>query len=161
MSFVIRKFEDADTKQIAALFYDTIHSINLQDYTQEQAEAWAPQLSGIEQEERVKRFAQSLGECISYVADNDGIIIGFADITENGYLDFMYVHKDHQRQGVASALLSILEEEAIQLGVQRIWANVSITAKPFFERHGFVTVQLQTVNVRGVCMNNFKMEKAF
>lgn len=160
MSFVIRRFKDADTEQIVTLFYDTIHSVNSRDYTQEQVEAWAPQLSGTEQKERVKWFAKSLGECISYVADNEGIMIGFADITENGYLDLMYVHKDYQRQGVGSALLNILEEEAIQLGVRQIWANVSITAKPFFERHGFTTVQSQTVNVRGVSLKNFKMEKA-
>jgi putative acetyltransferase len=72
----------------------------------------------------------------------------------------MYVHKDYQGQGVASNLLQILQDEAIRLGVKRIWANVSITAKPFFERYGFVTVQPQTVQVRGVSMNNFRMEKA-
>lgn len=161
MSFVIRKFIDSDAKQIGTLFYDTVHSVNLQNYTQEQVDAWAPQLSGSEQEERVTRFKKSLGECISYVAENEGIVIGFACITGNGYLDFIYVHKDYQRQGVASALLNTLEQEAVQLGVKQIWANVSITAKPFFERHGYVTVQPQTVNVRGVSMNNFKMEKTF
>lgn len=161
MSFVIRKFKNADARQIVMLFFDTIHSVNIQDYTQEQVNAWAPPLLDNEQDARVTRFTKSLGECISYVADNDGMITGFADITEGGHLDFMYVHKDYQRQGVASALLGILEEVAISLGVQQIWANVSITAKPFFERHGYVIVQPQTVNIRGVSMNNFKMAKAF
>lgn len=160
MSFVIRMFKDSDGRQIVNLFYETIHAVNIRDYTQEQVDAWAPKLSGSELEERVKRFVKSLGESITYVADNEGVVIGFANITEDGYLDFMFVHKDYQGQGVASNLLQILQEEAIRLGVKRVWANVSITAKPFFERHGFVTVQPQTVKRRGVSINNFRMEKA-
>lgn len=162
VAFEIREFRDSDGEQIATLFFDTIHSINLPDYSQEQVDAWAPpSLGQEEQEERIARFTRSLGECLSYVADHDGVVIGFADITENGYLDWMYVHRDYQRQGVASALLKRLEEEVIQLGIRQIWADVSITAKPFFERQGYKTVRPQTVKVRGVSMNNFKMAKAF
>ena len=161
MSFVIRKFNESDIRQIVTLFYETIHSVNIQDYTQEQVEAWAPQLSGTEEQERTRRFTESLLGCISYVADIEGVVIGFADMTENGYLDYLYVHKDYQRHGVASALLDKLEEEATRLGVRQLWANVSITARPFFEHQGFVMIRRQTVNVRGVSMYNFKMEKTF
>lgn len=89
-----------------------------------------------------------------------GQVVGFADITKDGYLNRMFVHKNHQGQGIASALLRVLEYEMTQLGVTEIHTDASITAKPFFERHGFVTVQPQTVTVRGVSMVNFKMVKA-
>ena len=120
MSFVIRMFKDSDGRQIVNLFYETIHAVNIRDYTQEQVDAWAPKLSGSELEERVKWFIKSLGESITYVADNEGVVIGFANITEDGYLDFMFVHKDYQGQGIASDMLQILQEEAIRLGVKRV-----------------------------------------
>ncbi len=161
VSFVIRKFQETDAQQIATLFHDTVHSVNVRDYSKEQVDAWAPRVSGSEQQARVARFNKSLGACISYVADQEGVILGFADLSEQGYLDFLYVHKDYQRQGVASALLNLLEGEAHQRGLKQIWANVSITAKPFFEGHGYGMIQPQTVKVGGVSMQNFKMAKVF
>jgi putative acetyltransferase len=158
--FVIRKFQDPDADQIATLFYDTVHAVNARDYTPEQLDAWAPKLSADERKEQVERLKLSLRKHISYVADIAGQVVGFADITEDGYLDRMFVHKDHQGQGIASALLRVLECEVMKLGVTEVRTDASITAKPFFERHGYVTVQPQTVIVRGVSMVNFKMMKA-
>lgn len=93
MSFEIRRYGDADAPQIATLFFDTIHSVNLRDYTSEQIDAWAPPLSGSEQDKRAERFARSLKKRLSYVADQEGIVIDFANIAQNGYADWMYVHK--------------------------------------------------------------------
>jgi putative acetyltransferase len=159
MSYVIREFRESDGMQIATLFYETVHTVNAQDYTEEQVNAWAPRLSGSEADKRVKRFVQSLRQHISYVADKNGIVIGFADISQDGYIDYMYVHKDYQRQGVASALLRTLEAAVIPFGVQRVWANVSITARPFFEHYGYAAVQSQIVQLGGVYLSNFRMEK--
>lgn len=159
MGFDIRQCIAADAPQIAVLFFDTIHSVNLGDYTQEQVDAWAPPVSGCELTERIAHFSRSLETSLSYVADREGMVIGFANIMETGHLDWMYVHKDYQRQGVASGLLKKLEKEALQIGLKAIWADVSITAQPFFARHGYQTVQKQTVTVRNVSMNNFKMTK--
>jgi putative acetyltransferase len=135
-------------------------TVNARDYTPEQLDAWAPEWSAEERQEQVKKLKLLLRKNISYVADMGGQVVGFADITKDGYLNRMFVHKNHQGQGIASALLRVLEYEMTQLGVTEIHTDASITAKPFFERHGFVTVQPQTVTVRGVSMVNFKMVKA-
>lgn len=158
--FVIRKFQDPDVDQIATLFYETVHSINARDYTPEQLDAWAPKWSADERKEKIERLKISLRKHISYVSDIGGQVVGFADITKDGYLDRLFVHKDHQGQGIASALLRVLEYEVMQLGVTEVRTDASITAKPFFEHHGYVTVQPQTVSVRGVSMVSFKMVKA-
>ncbi|MDN4595212.1 GNAT family N-acetyltransferase [Polycladomyces subterraneus] len=158
--FVIRKFQDPDAAQIATLFHETVHTVNARDYTPEQLDAWAPEWSAEERQEQVKKLKLLLRKNISYVADMGGQVVGFADITKDGYLNRMFVHKNHQGQGIASALLRVLEYEMTQLGVTEIHTDASITAKPFFESHGFVTVQPQTVTVRGVSMVNFKMVKA-
>ncbi len=46
-----------------------------------------------------------------------------------------------------------------QQGICRFYSEVSITARPFYERLGFKVVQEQTVEVRGQTLNNFVMEK--
>ena len=38
----IRRFQLSDAEQIAQLFHNTIRSVNLGDYTEEQLKAWAP-----------------------------------------------------------------------------------------------------------------------
>ncbi len=50
-------------------------------------------------------------------------------------------------------------EIAIQKEIKRIFAEVSITARPFFEKQGFTVAEEQTVVLRGVKLINYKMEK--
>lgn len=100
-----------------------------------------------------------LSSRLSFVAELNGAILGFADITADGYLDHLYTHRYYQGIGVASALVQTVEREMIALRVQRVTTDASITARPFFERRGYVMVQPQMVTVRGVTMQNFRMEK--
>jgi len=51
------------------------------------------------------------------------------------------VHADHQRRGVGTALLAALEEEARRRCLTSLHTEASITARPFFERQGFFTLQ--------------------
>lgn len=37
----IRKYETADCEQLAELFYQTVHTVNAKDYTNEQLNVWA------------------------------------------------------------------------------------------------------------------------
>lgn len=43
--------------------------------------------------------------------------------------------------------------------ISKIFAEVSITARPFFEKHGFTVIEKQKVSIRGIELVNFKMEK--
>ena len=74
---------------------------------------------------------------------------------ETGYLDRLYVHKDFQRKGVASAICSWLEE-AVPAG--RYTTYASVTARPFFEKRGFVIVQENQAVRSGVSLLNYYME---
>lgn len=91
-----------------------------------------------------------------YVAIENGIITGFGDIDDTGYLDRLFVHKDHQGRGVATAICDLLEQT---VGTDTISVHASITARPFFEKRGYVTVLQQEVERRGVKLTNFVMEK--
>ncbi|MCM3081809.1 MULTISPECIES: GNAT family N-acetyltransferase [Brevibacillus] len=153
---IIRAYRDSDISQMVALFYETVHTVNAHDYSHEQLQVWAPE---DEREMRLAQWSHSFRSHITYVAEIDGLLAGFGDMTHDGYLDRLYVHKDYQGRGIASALIHQLESEANRLGLQQIWTEASITAKPFFERHGYQTIQKQTVERRGVALHNYLMKK--
>ena len=150
----IRIYEIADTEEIMKLFYDTIHEVNIHDYTQEQVAAWAPANMDIEV------WIKSLGSKFTYVAEEDKII-GFAELEANGHIDRFYCHKDFQRKGVGKKLLEQIELKADSLGVEKLFTEASITAKPFFESQGFIVINKQEVERRGQKLINFVMEKHF
>ncbi|RTE10569.1 GNAT family N-acetyltransferase [Paenibacillus whitsoniae] len=152
----IRKFQVSDIREIVMLFYETVHSVNKKDYTQEQIEAWA---SKEDKEQRLESWRSSMSTNITLVALIDGIIVGFSDMTHEGYLDRLFVHKDYQRQGIASSLVRALESEARRLGITQLYTHASITAKSFFEHHGFQLVESQCVERKGIPLVNFKMIK--
>lgn len=91
------------------------------------------------------------------VVDNNGTIIGFASLAQNGYLDMLYVHKDHQRTGVATALWKKILSKANELGIKAIQTEASITAKPFFEKHGFKLLKEQVILINDTELTNYKM----
>ena len=88
--------------------------------------------------------------------EGEGLIVGFGDIDGTGYLDRLYVHRDRQGQGIATALLGRLER-AVDAPV--ITTHASITARPFFEARGYRVIREQRVERHGVRMTNFVMEK--
>ena len=97
----------------------------------------------------------------SYVALLDKQIVGFSDVNSEGYIDMMFVSPRHSRRGVASALLTHLHVHARAHGIRGLAADASITARPFFERHGFTVVTKQHPTPAGVQMTNFRMTKVF
>ena len=77
-----------------------------------------------------------------------------------GYIDHFYVSGHHPRRGIGTTLMDHLHGEARRMAVQQLSADVSITAQPFFARHGFVIVAQRMPMVRGVVLSNALMRKA-
>lgn len=99
----LREYIPSDCAQLAELFYQTVHSVNAKDYTKEQLDAWA---TG---EVDLQAWDASFRAHRTIVATESGKIVGFGDMDETGYLDRLYVHKDYQGQGIASAICDELE----------------------------------------------------
>ncbi|GGE66531.1 GNAT family N-acetyltransferase [Priestia taiwanensis] len=154
----IMKFHVSDSEEVLSLFYDTVHIVNANDYSKEQLDVWAP-IS--EKDNKMDIWGTSLTQNITYVAKKDGRIVGFGDLTSSGYLDRLYVHKDYQRQGIASALIHKLEREAKRLHLPEVHTHASITAKLFFLSKGYTIVCEQTVHRQGIALINYKMRKQF
>ncbi len=148
----LRPYREGDCPALAALFSDTVHTVNAAHYTPAQLDAWAP-ASGPDLEDWEERFQNH----ITLVAEVEGRLAGFADLDPvQGYLDRLYVSSRFQRQGVASALCDALEQAAAG---RPIVTYASRTARPFFEQRGYRTVQARQVQRRGVSLENFLMEK--
>ena len=152
----IERYQASQIEEIIALFYNTVHHINAAHYSAKQLQAWAPPE---ERSNKAVSWQASLEQHNTYVAIQAGIIVGFSDMTDEGHLDRLYVHKDYQRQGIATALLAQLEHNANQLQLTSIYTEASITAKPFFEHHGFHVEQMQQVERQQVLMTNYVMSK--
>lgn len=146
----LRKYQPSDCAQMAELFHQTVHSVNAKDYTQEQLDAWA---TG---EVDLQAWDASFRAHKTIIAVKNGEIVGFGDMDETGYLDRLYVHKDYQGQGIASAICDELERFAAG---KTITTHASITAKPFFQHRGYRVVHKQEVIRHGVALTNFVMEK--
>ena len=94
----IRSYRQEDIKVIAELFYNTVHSVNAADYTDEQLDAWAGGSINLEAWDRSFREHMTLVAVMdSDEEEGNGQIVGFADMDSAGYLDRLYVHKDFQR----------------------------------------------------------------
>lgn len=148
----IRRYTPEDLPQIAELFYNTVHTVNARDYTREQLDVWAT--GQIDSE----RWNRSFLEHCTFVAVEKDAVIGFGDMDETGYLDRLYVHKDYQNRGVATALCDRLEQI---FPVKKMTTHASITAKSFFLRRGYRVLKEQQVVRKGVALTNFVMEKEF
>lgn len=152
----ILKYRESDCEAMVSLFYETIHSVNAKDYSQEQLDAWAPR---DEREVKMQSWKVSLGKNITFVAKINHQVVGFSDLTREGYLDRLFVHKDYQGMGIATALVERLESEAKKLNLNEIDTDASITARPFFESRDYKVVRTQANERRGVILVNFKMVK--
>ena len=146
----LRKYTSSDCEHLAELFYQTVHTINAKDYTQEQVNVWATGNVNL------KEWDKFFSEHYTMIAVENDKIVGFGDIDKTGYLDKLYVHKDYQGQGVATAICDELEHS---VKAEKIITHASITAKPFFEKRGYKVIKEQQVVRGGIFLTNYIMEK--
>lgn len=137
------------------MFLEAVTETAAADYSREQIAAWARP-----EQRTLADWNHAMHGRSCHVALISRQVAGFSDVSADGYIQMMFVSPRCSRQGVASALLDRVEDHARGLNAQSLSANVSITARPFFERHGFAVVAEQQAVVEGVRMTNFRMVKA-
>lgn len=149
---MIRGYQPGDHGMIAEIFTRAIHEIACRDYGPEQCEAWSGKIPNPE------HWKLRCDSKQPFVFIRDGRIAGFLELDPDGHIDCTYVHPDHQRRGIASALIRHAIEVSLARGVTRLHVEASIGARPVFENLGFIVIEEQTVTIRGVDLVNYRME---
>ncbi|MEZ8697177.1 GNAT family N-acetyltransferase [Vibrio lentus] len=149
----IRNYQPNDNKALWEIYFHTVRNINVRDYSQEQVEAWAP--SDFDSE----LWQKCLHRIQPFVAELDGRVVGYTDLQPNGLIDHFFCHHEYQGRGVGRALMEHVFQIGSVRGVSRYFSEVSITARPFYEHLGFTVVNEQEVEMRGVKLTNYVMEK--
>ncbi len=144
----------ADLDEVRQLFYDTITKVNVRDYTPEQITAWSSGYAN------TPKWEMRLTEQYCIIARLGEKIVGVASLAPSGYLDLMYVHHAHQGQGIARLLLQALEIQAARWAITEIRVDVSVTARPFFLRHGYTISEYNEKEIKGLIFHNAVMRKA-
>jgi putative acetyltransferase len=150
---IIREYQPEDATHLWDLFFNTVRNVNIQHYSQVQVEAWAPS------EFSMEVWQNKMDKIHPFVVELEGVVVGYTDLQESGLIDHFFCHHEYQGRGVGRQLMSHVLNLAKQQGLKRVFSEVSITARPFYEHFGFSVVNEQTIEVRGQTMNNFVMEK--
>lgn len=95
----------------------------------------------------------------TWVAISQGEIAGFIDMQSNWLIDMLFVHPEHQRKGVATALLARVETEAGAAEISVLHTYSSLIAQTFFEVCGFTLLLARSVVVRNERFRQAVMEK--
>jgi putative acetyltransferase len=127
----LRRYRATDAAGTLEVFVAAVRRTALSRYTPAQVEAWAP--AGID----LDRWGHRRDAAWTVVAVAADQVVGFADLTDSGEMDMLFVHPDHGRRGIASALVASVVHEARRRGLQRVDVRASRVLQPLLERLGF------------------------
>lgn len=151
-NYRLRPYASGDAAATLEIFRRAVAETAAADYSPEQVAAWIGERSLEEWRDAMR--ARGTG-----VAEVDSIVAGFSDVTPSGYIDMLFVHPRYARRGIATALLQENLRRAQLRGATELTANVSITARPLFERFGFEVVEQRRPVRHGVELVNFAMRR--
>ncbi|KQS30652.1 GNAT family N-acetyltransferase [Dyadobacter sp. Leaf189] len=150
----IRPARKSDMAGLQQLYCQTIEHTCKQDYNEAQRTVWK---QGTQNEQR---WLDAIENQYFLIAEIGNAIAGFGSLLNSCYIDFMYTSNVHLRKGVAGTIYHLLEKEAIQNGAARLTSDVSLTARPFFEKQGYTVMKTNRNLIRGIEIINYRMEKS-
>ena len=152
----IRPYRETDAEALAEVFERAVRGIGPRDYSPAQIEAW------IGREPRTDRFRARMadGRRCWVATDDAGRVTAFVDLEADGHIDFLFADPDVAGQGVASALLEVLEAAARGDGVTRLYVEASEAARRFLLKHGYSVKRRRDFEIDGVAIHNYAMERS-
>lgn len=157
MKLAIRPYQPDDADAIHQLFHASVQQLTTAEYSQAQRNAWAPEQLDLH------FWQQRLAETqpmVAVVSDKgEEKVAGFAELISNdAYIDCVYVHPDCAGQGVGRALLNHLLALARVDRLRQLEVDVSLTAMRLFEKVGFKKVRENHIERNGVTLTNWRMQ---
>jgi putative acetyltransferase len=155
MPFTVRHYQVGDHLAVAEAFTRAIHETAAAHYDEAQRAVWAPRSPPLAHWRSRCAFKRPF-----LAVDDDGVVAAFLELDPDGHIDCAYTHPAFARQGAMSALYAHVEALCRDVGVERMWAEVSLTAQPFFIKQGWRIVSDDTVTREGVSLPRHLMDKS-
>jgi putative acetyltransferase len=127
----VRHCEANDAAGTREVFHAAVRRTALNHYTRAQAEAWAPDEINLDHWGRRRAAAWTV------VAVGGDELVGFADLTDAGGMDMLFVHPDRGRRSIASALVAGVVRGAGLRGLRQVDVRASRVLQATLDRLGF------------------------
>jgi GNAT superfamily N-acetyltransferase len=150
---VIRNYQLGEEVAIWNVYYRATHESNARDYHPDLLNRWAPP------DKDMNEWREHLMRTNPFVAIVDEQIVGMAEIDTVGHIGNFYVHPEFQGQGIGTQLLTRVDSEARGMNITVLNAEVSVTARNFFEARGFRVVEARSNVILGHPAANYAIEK--
>ncbi len=150
----IRLYEKEDAAALTTLMRRSILELAIKNYSTAQVTAWAARVS----DAHAFHTRATDGRTI-WVAVNETGPLAFIDLEPNGHIDLFFCTPETTGTGTASKLFDTLETHARQTNIKTLTTNASETAKRLFLKNGFELVERCEIEINGVGIHNFVMEK--
>jgi GNAT superfamily N-acetyltransferase len=110
----------------------------------------------------VENFRSWLSSKNNYcvVTELDAQINGVGLINRSGEIQLCYITPESQGRGFGSAILVTLEAEARAWGLQKLRLGSTVSARPFYERHGYVSAGESTCGFGSSCCYPYEKDLA-
>ncbi|WP_413524446.1 GNAT family N-acetyltransferase [Carnobacterium divergens] len=138
---------------IVTLFNSTIQRVNSKDYSQAELNEW------LQKNPDLDSWHGKLTTSYCLVAIKDETLVGFGNITSEGYLDLFYISYTMIHQGVGRFIFNELEKYAVLEKAASIYTDASITAVPFFSKMGLEVMRKQDNQRNSENLVNYRMIK--
>ena len=133
--YKVRNANVSDSAQVCDVLRRSILEVCAPDYNNQSViDEWLSNKT----KGNVKSWIQSESTYSIVCTDERDIIVGFGLITLTGKILLNYLVPEALYKGNGKLMLQHMEKFALQAGLTQIYATSSITAKPFYERNGFI-----------------------
>jgi len=152
-AMIVRAFKDGDEPALQAVFYSAIHTIAARDYTSQQVDVWAPHRPNWD------AWTAKMQALQPFVVEEGPRVVGYADLQANGHIDHFFVSGTYGRRGVGRLLMETIHAHAAEKRLGLLFADVSVTAQPFFKHFGFLVREHKSAVMGAVSLPLARMEK--
>ena len=129
----VRPATPEDAEVLPALHSDAVEAFGPDHYTAERVDHWSSRGERTPEDYPVDEPGEHVTVCV-----RDGEVAGFGHLAvAEREVHAVYVHPDHARRGVGSALLAELEGFARGRGLETLDLQSSLNAVGFYERAGY------------------------
>jgi len=149
----VRRYQVGEEAVLQTIYFKSTRELNSKHYTSEQIERWVAKHSDLTE------WTERLKKTNPFVAVINEKAVAFGELEPNGHIDFFYCHPDWQGCGVGSTLMNFIVREAVHMGLKTLFADVSVTAEPFFTHKGFTVIEERSPIICGELAKQYIMRK--